>query len=248
MSRADDQPQDTFPKPALDKLHQDQDAIRAELLDGFAGYREAISWYQRASVRTFGKLKERFAPDALLNRTRMRMLCESSEIAAQRREEIYSRELAPACRNGFVELREQATERLPDKTNEDGLDYERIEIDEQQNPHMRPAFRIIEQRQQQALSELWGGFVSPRALSKWIHNLTSASFGELDEDASARFLSGVSRDMLLDKSSTDAQKFRLMFAVGELLPAFASASMQLQAGAGEDANNPHTDTEDFTLG
>lgn len=237
---------ETFSKPALDKLDSDQDALRVELLDGFSGYREAVEWYQRASVRTFGQLSERFEAEALINPTRMRMLCESSEIAAQRRREIYKRELAPACQNGFVELREQATERLPDKTQEEGLDYESISVEEQGNPHMRPAFRILEQRQQRALSELWGGFVDPRALSEWIHSLNSASFGELDEDASARFSSGVSREMLLDQQSTDARKFRVMFAVGELLEPFSRASNRLNAG--EDADKETKTSNDFSMG
>jgi hypothetical protein len=219
---------ETFPRPALDVLDSDQDQIRSDLLDGFDGYRSVIGWWQRSAVRTFGHIADEFPAEGLLNATRMRFLTESSRIAESRRSKIYTEEIAPACQDAFNDLKTQAVERLSAGEGEDT--YADLDVEAQQDPAMRPAFRILEARQQRALRRLWGGFESDRELSEWLHELTSCTYGQIDREAASDLSEGVTRSHMLDPGSTDAQRYRVLLAIGELLPAFAAAARRLQAG------------------
>lgn len=232
---------ENFPRPALDVLDSDQDAIRAELLDGFDGYRSVIDWWQRTAVLTFGHVADEFPAEALLNTTRVRFLTEHSRVGEARRSKIYTEEIAPACQDAFNDLKTQAIERL--SAGEGGDTYDDLDVDAQEDPAMRPAFRVLESRQQRALSSLWGGFEDDRGLSGWLHRLTSCTYGEIDREAASDLSSGVTREFMLEASAADAQRYRVLLAIGELLPAFAAASRRLQAG--ESTASGDGDASDF---
>jgi hypothetical protein len=77
---------------------------------------------------------------------------------------------------------------------------------------------------------LWGGFESDRELTQWLHRLTSCTYGEIDREAASDLSEGVTREFMLERERTDAQRYRVLLAIGELLPAFAAAARRLQAG------------------
>lgn len=236
---------DIWTQPALDVLDDDQDELRQELLAGFDNLTEIINWWQSAAVLTFGHIEDEWpAVDLLRDGAMMTFLTEESRVAEAERLRYQTELLAPACNDAYNHLKTQAVERLP--TSEEGDSFTEIDTASQDDPAMRPAFSVLDDRQQQALDDLWGGFESPSAVSSWLHDLNAASYGEIDRETARAFVSDqVTRARLLDQTS-DARLYRKRLAIAELLPAFALAAKRLQAGeSATDGNDGQSDSDTF---
>jgi hypothetical protein len=225
---------DNFPQPALDVLQHDQDEVRTELLDGFQNRRKIINWWQSAAVVTFGHIADEWpAIDLLRDRAMLHFLVGDSKTAATQRFRYYAGVVDPACIDAFNHLAGQAVERLP--SGESSRDYRSINPETQTDTAMRPGFSVLDDRQQAVLSALWGGFRTREKLAEWLHELTPATYGEIDRTVARSFTSDrVARKYLLDTSSRDAVQYRERLAIAELLPAFATAAKRLQAGESTD--------------
>ena len=234
--------QQTFPKVALDVLDANQDDIRTDLLAGFSDRRDAVEWWQRATVLTFGHLADEWSARALLHdRTLLRFLVRSTPIARRARERYHAKWLEPACNQAYNHLKTEAVERLP--TNDDDP-REDIDPDAIEDPAMRPAFTTLNDRQQQCLDTLWNGFESRDALSPWLHSLNAATYGEIDREFWRRVTEDrVAMRYLLEQHDQEALVYRVRLAIADLLPAFATAAKRLRAGeATQDGDSGPADS------
>ena len=233
----------TFPKVALDVLDQNQDTIRDELLCGFTDRRAIVDWWQRAGVMTFGHIAEEWPPSSLLqDRTLLAHLVRDDRISARARERYHAQWVEPACNDAYNHLKTEAVERLPDDGHDPlaGIDATQIE-----DPAMRPAFAALNERQQECLETLWGGFRDREALSTWLHSLNSATYGEIDRDFSRQLMQDrVAVQYLLTTREQEAAIYRVRLAIGELLPAFATAAKRLQAGESAREGGEASDWQD----
>ena len=232
-----------FPKIALDVLDQNQDTIRNELLSGFEDRREIVDWWQRAAVMTFGHLGEEWPPDSLLqDRALLSHLVRDDRISARARERYHTQWVEPACNDAYNHLKTEAVERLPEDGRNplEGIDPTKID-----DPAMRPAFAALNERQQECLQTLWGGFESRERVSKWLHGLNSATYGEVDRGFSRQLTQDrVAVKYLLNTREQEAAIYRVRLAIGELLPAFATAAKRMQAGESAREDSETSDWED----
>jgi len=236
---------DIWTQPALDVLDDDQGELREELLGGFGCLTEVINWWQSAAVLTFGHIDDEWpAVDLLRDGAMLTFLTEDSQVAEAERLRYQTELFAPSCNDAYNHLKERAVERLP--TSDDGETFADIETAAQDDPAMRPAFSILDDRQQQALTDLWGGFEDTAALSEWLHDLNAASYGEIDRETARSLTSDpVTKEFLLDQDSRDGRLFRKRLAITELLPAFALAAKRLQAGESTDNDTAQSDSDSF---
>jgi hypothetical protein len=203
------------------------------LTEPFDGRRRVINWWQAASVRTFGYVRDVIpASDLLRDDQLINALVgpddESDEWLRHRLLEA----LLEATERAHQDLEVRADEWLG-RTRESGEDesYQSINPAEQQHIAMRPAFSRLDRQQAHALRRLWAGFDSRDELAEWQHGLPGvADFSDLDEPL-PRLLarSAHCREMLLE-SSQEAARYRERFAAGILLPAFATRAQRLRAG------------------
>ena len=225
-TRHADQP---FPKVALDVLDDNQDALRAELIDGFGDRRDIVEWWQRAAVMTFGNIEGEWPASSLIqDRTLLNHLVGPDDVSRAVRRKHREKRLEPALQDGYNHLKTAAVERLPED-DEDPL--AEISVSAIDDPAMRPAFSVLDTRQHTCLRSLWGGFESREQLSSWLATLNGATFGEIDRD----FAGQLTRDRvavryLLERETQVAAVYRVKLAIKELLPAFATAAKRLQGG------------------
>lgn len=239
--------QQTFPKVALDVLDANQDDIRTDLLAGFNDRRDVVEWWQRATVLTFGHVADEWPAASLLHdRTLLRFLVRSTPVAKRARERYHAKWLEPACNAAYNHLKTQAVERLP-TTDDDPQDIDPEAIED---PAMRPAFTTLNDRQQQCLETLWGGFESRDELSPWLHSLNAATYGEIDREFWRRVTEDrVAIQYLLEQNDQQALIYRVRLAIADLLPAFATAAKRLRAGeATQDGEGGPAADSDFNDG
>lgn len=235
-----------FPKIALDVLDQNQDTIRDELLRGFSDRREIVDWWQRAAVMTFGHIAEEWAPNSLLqDRTLLSHLVRDTRISDRARERYHAQWVEPACNDAYNHLKTEAVERLPDDSQDGNGPLAGIDAEKVEDPAMRPAFSTLNERQQECLRTLWGGFENRKGLSEWLHGLNSATYGEIDRTFSRQVMQDrVTIRYLLDTDEQQAAIYRVRLAISELLPAFATAAKRLQAGESAREGSERSDWED----
>lgn len=230
-------------KPALDVLDRDQDRILYDgddrrdppirpLLDGFATYWGALSWYQAASVRTLGHLDRVLAPQNMLPEA---TLFEAVMVGTgDTSEGRYARvrlveQLGDACDMAYRHFRERAVDRSDDGGGSPS--WEGIDRENEKNPLMRPAFRQMDQQQAGALAALWSGFADRTEVSRWTRRLRSVSNGETPPRLMDHIVStDPLLEALLDKQSRDAQLTRYRFAMLVACPAFLKAARTLRGG------------------
>lgn len=252
IASAADGEADTPPvvRPALRTLLYDQAAlfnpepydrdIEYGLRGGFPELRNAVEWYQRATVRTFGNLADEWPPeDLILDHTLLGALVENAPIdveplpdeRARYLRELYEATIVhPACVDAYQELRTSAGEYVgTDGPNVDPYD---VRPQDQANVAMRPGYQVLDQQQLRTLTTLWGGFDSRTHLLDWIHSLNAPTAGEIDPElAQDTLVDGVAMDHLLHEPDTEsARSYRIGLAVSELLPAFVKGVRSLSAG------------------
>jgi len=225
-TRHADQP---FPKVALDVLDDNQDALRAELIDGFGNRRDIVEWWQRAAVMTFGNIEGEWPASSLIqDRTLLNHLVGRDDVSWAVRRKHRENWLEPACNDAYNHLKTAAVERLPEDDDDPLAEISVSAIDD---PAMRPAFSVLDTRQHTCLRSLWGGFESREQLSSWLATLNGATFGEINRE----FAGQLTRDRvavryLLERETQVAAVYRVKLAIKELLPAFATAAKRLQGG------------------
>lgn len=247
-------------RPSLDTLQHDQrealysgDDSRSPpltpLVDRFRSRRDLINWYQACNVRTFGHLTERWPPhDLVRDKELVDALCARDEHEASKNQLwLHARTIEavvlPACGTAYRHLRDKSGERTAnanDRYSEADDDWSDIEPAEEHHIGMRPAYSLLDREQADALGDLWGGFDSRRNVSEWLHSLHAATYGTYGASEAGELLSDQYATEMFLADSLEAQLFRERFASIELLPAFATAASQLQAGEQHDTESDDT--------
>ena len=237
-------------RPALDVLDWDQDRLLYHgdpsrdppipaLSDGFNTYREALSWYQAAGIRTLGHVEGVIEPRHMLPLSDVfeHLLADRGGVSEYARMRVVEA-LNDACDLAYREFRERANERVEDN---EATSWKDVDPESERNPLMRPAFRRLDRSQAGALIQLWDGFEDRQAVGRWVRSLTVPTHGETPE----RFLdmivsSPVLLEALLDQEGDDAKRIRYRFAVNELLPPFLAAARSLTGSERTDSSgSPH---------
>lgn len=243
-------------QPALRTLQLDQrqlleggDRVEHGIRDGFPTFRSAISWYQRAIVRTFGFLADEIEPvDLVRDRTLTGALVVGPErdelvddplrpaLARRYRRVLERAYIKPACNRAYNRLRRGAGEYLEDSN----VSPEKVDPGRQHHVAMRPSLERKDVEQSEALRKLWGGFETESALLDWLHDLDEPANGAIAANFSARVgKDATARAHLIaseqsDAGVTDAQasRWREHFATTVVLPAFNRGIRRLDS-AGE---------------
>jgi len=243
-------------QPALRTLQLDQrelleggDRVRHGLRDGFPTFRDALSWYQRAAVRTFGLLSDDVEPiDLVRDRTLTGALVVGPErtalvddplrpeLAKRYRTVLERAYIRPACNRAYNRLRRGAGEYLEDSE----VSPSKVNPASQRHVAMRPSLERKDAEQADALEALWGGFETERSLHDWLHDLDEPSNGALPEhfdarigkDATARAHLIASERASAGVSEAAARRYREHFAATVVLPAFNRGIRRLDS-AGE---------------
>jgi len=246
MSSKPDDGEDKHSQPsstrvAVDVLQRDQRIILYDgddttspaispITDGFDTRRAAITWWQRACVRTFGHLDRVFPSKKLVG--------DGAVAAALYRDESGAgddwlrqrlcEQVIDACQVAYRDLENQANEWLADG---DG-DVADIDPESQKHIAMRPAFSRLDDEQARTLNEVWGGFEGRSAVFRWAHRLPSVT--NFDDSPIDNLRAELARDgfavEMLTTESAVAQDWRERWAAIILLPAFATRAKRLQAG------------------
>jgi hypothetical protein len=238
-------------RPALDVLDRDQDAVLYEgddsrtppirpLTAGFTSYWQLLCWYQATAVRTLGHVRGVLSPDAIGPAggiSNQLLVVESADDGAYVRQRLVER-LDDACDLAYRQFRERAVERAGEAVDDGTPDYGQIDPKREENPLMRPAFRLLDREQAAALHDLWTGFENRQAVSRWARELTSPTNGELPEG----FVADIIRtpallDALTDRQRTTATLQRYQFACHAVLPAMCTAAATLRGGERHDAES-----------
>jgi len=197
-------------------------------VDGFTEPRAVINWWQAAAVRTFGRIDEVLPAEKLpADRMLWASLLGTHDDGEQFRRRILRKWLRPICTAAWRTLDGQATERLSHADDSERVGWHDIEPDREEHIAMRPAHSRLDTNQGLVLAELWGGFDDERELDRWLHRLPPATSGFHDPSLATRLTEPPAETRLLD-DDRDAKTWRLRFAMGKLLPAFADAAAALQ--------------------
>jgi hypothetical protein len=211
----------------------DRDPPLEAWIDGFSDAQAVVNWWQAAAVRTFGRVAEFLPPEQIYtDHTLAEYLLDHDGDGETYRRRILRRWLRPCCTAAWRQLDGQATERIAHAESDD-VDGERgvwtdIEPGKERHIGMRPAFSLLDQNQQIILRRLWGGFESPDAVDRWLHDLPPATGGTHDTTLAARLCDPPDEGRWLLGDSRKARRWRLRFAIVDLLPAFADAAASLQ--------------------
>lgn len=236
-------------RPALSTLTRRQQDILDEFLQGFGSRSELLRWGQRATIATLGQLDQDWISDLATSRSDLAMLTvrgererwstspPSTPAANEYRRELVAGDLLPACRQAVREIRWSAAEYVDDED-------ERVDVDEQTHPAMRPALTELDDLQQQSIERLLEGFADHDALLSWLMTTIQASYGEIDEGLSTDlYYESHTRSALLGKGFEEHQErfFRETVAANWLLPAFTTATREVAERAGEKIEREQTD-------
>lgn len=239
-------------KPALLTLLVDQaelldasktdNAIEFDLRSGFPSRRYLIEWYQRASVRTLGKIEKHWPPsncvgDETLVAACLRSYPDGVQPMSDRKSRRYravleSAIVQPACNEAYRTLRQAAAEyvKSPDKQEYEEVPESDLDPKKQKSVAMRPGYSDLDEQQQAALDDLWGGFESMDALLDWLHGLNAPSNGEIGESfAESVVVDDIALGHLLYKPGTSkARTYREALAAARVLPAFVSGVTSME--------------------
>jgi len=228
-------------RPALDVLDRDQDRLLYDgsvderkltfpsLRDGFDCYLDAVAWYQAAGIRTLGVVEEVLPPSNIMpEATAMEWLAGSSSEAEYERQRLVET-MDQACEQAYRQFRDRAQERVRSESGEQSKQtYEEIDADDERNPLMRPAFRRLDQAQAVMLRQLWAGFESREAVSRWVRGLSTATNGNKPDDLMDSIVASKPLlEALCSPDDADATLTRYRFAVHTVLPAMLAGARTL---------------------
>lgn len=248
-------PLDSY-RPALIKLSNDLESLERELMAGFEGRDEVLSWMQRLSVRTLGEIpqrwfsemarqfrgvpesgKERVLMSALLVPVQRERDLDEEQVAELRRR-LIALTIRPAGHRAFRALRKDATE------------YIDASADSQHTPArqrfvaMRPALDELEDHQERALEAVIDGFDEPEHILEWGHDVDLATHGEIPASFVTRCYWESSTRELLVSDGDDNKAARELLAAHHLAPYFNRGVRDLAGRAGE---KPDAEQKDRTI-
>lgn len=232
-------------RPSLVKLNEDLKRERDRLLAGFENRRAVVEWAQRLTVRTMGRLPnrwyddlaEQFLPADGMERTLLAALLSDesrrrpldTEAARRDRERIAGVIMRQAHHRAFGYLRADAHE------------YTDVE-DTSQNPlkqryiAMRPALDELDEYQHRTLAALLNGFPDRTAILDWGDDMELATHGQVAESFLTRCYEEESTVRNLLCADTEAaDRERALFAATYLLPAYNAGVRDLTGFSGESA-------------
>lgn len=222
-------------KPALMTLLYDQAELFGDLRDGFDDRRSLIEWYQKASVRTVGNIGEGWPPDnCITDKTLVSALVRSpigdveplpEPKAKDYRAIVESDILQPACRKGYLAIRDGANEYVGEDDDDQRQNLEReLDPENQKNIAMRPGFQSLDDQQQRALEMMWNGFGSTEDLLDWLHGLMSPSNGEISDNTATEFIAdpAAMKYFVKETGGEKAEMYRATVAATVILPAFVA--------------------------
>lgn len=235
------------PRPALQKLNDDQREVVASAVDGVASRRDVVEWCQRAIVATLGELDDDLFADVCLEKSWLAMLMAdhgdraywsprnepvSDLVAEEFRRRFVAREVAPACTAAHRVLRWKAVEYV------DGDEAGRLDAPDpaaQHHPGMRPALSALESRQERELRRLLDGYRDEAALVDSLLRLNQATYAEHERDLVDDVVDEqhTREHLLADSPHPEAVEFRERFAAVFVLPAFNRAARKLAERSGE---------------
>ena len=241
-------------RPALETLSRDQRELLRSWLAGFADRADLLRWCHEATVATLGQLPPEWHRDRLMSlselstlvvdeRERRRWLDEDALLDRERAREwrlaVASTDLIPACQTALRRIRWSAVEYTSDH-DDDNPAY--VDVDDQDEPAMRPGLGETAERQRWVVDRGLEGFDSrDEIVESWIPVAIHASFGELDESLASAFWSEQPlRAMFVDRDDRAAQFYRESFLAVEFLPAFNRAVEQLADRSGEAVSGGET--------
>ena len=238
---------DSPTRPALETLSRDQRELISSWLSGFASRRDLLLWSHEATVATLGQLPPEWHVDRLMTLSelstllvveseRKRWVDEESLLSPERAREwrlaVASGDLMPACQEALRKVRWSAVEYADDADAEDPTF---VDVEDQEDPAMRPALGETADRQRWVVEHGLEGFDGlEEIVDTWIPTAVHASFGELDEDLAGAFWSEAPlRSMFVERDDRAAKFFRESFLATEFLPPFNEAISKVADRAGE---------------
>jgi hypothetical protein len=162
------------PRPAQDKLHQDQQAFVTKFVqEGYQSRRDALVALQELGWLSMGRIKPNWyaivgRDDVTLsvlitseNRRRYRSDPVPLAAAKQQRRRLAKKFLRPACRLGFAEIQRDAAEYV-EEDNE-------VRLEDVSMFAMRPTLQLLKNLQEVALTDFLSGFTNELELDQWLH-------------------------------------------------------------------------------
>jgi len=243
-------------RAAVGKLSADQSDVLVDLLEGFGSRRELLEWQQDLAIHSLGQLDDEWfthsacdspTVSALLGRPWGPSKGFDEETSLEIRRAFAAKYVLPGFHDALREFRWSAVERvehLDEETDEDRTPIEHPNL--QQYPAMRPEIGELNGRQVWALSALLEGFEDGEGLLIWAHQVTTASYAEIDADTVTnayferpmrRYLTGANGD------ESRARFMRESWAAKYLLPSFNRAAASLASRSTEVAANSEDDYE-----
>lgn len=241
------------------------------LREEFADRRVLVNWYQAAIVRTLGYL-DLYAPPELLVYSPILTdgLLKGDEAPADalQVEEYLDHMYQPAYEAAYDDV--QANSQEWTGSGEDSGDYLDVNTTTEKNIAFKPAFRLLDEEQADALRSFWKGFGSDRSeLRNWAGSLTAVArplytartwqprlrlperpIQELvmdDPVAVDHLLVDTTGDLAeLSNEQRDALEYKYGFAATVLLPGMALKARSLQYSAEEAAGGPRSRSSDTT--
>ncbi|QCJ48537.1 hypothetical protein FCF25_09035 [Haloprofundus sp. MHR1] len=234
-------------RAAVGKLSADQARLLVDVLEGFETRRELLEWQQDLAVHALGQLDDEWftrsachspTVSALLDRPWGTSDGYSAEVALEFRRAYVAEFVLPAFHEALKVFRWAAVARVEhlDDENEDAKPVE--SPDRQQFPAMRPELGELNDRQEWALGELLDGFDDAEALLVWGHQVTAASYAEIDSSTVTRayFERPIREHLCGPRDDARARFMRESWAAKYLLPSFNRAAAALAQRATEVAS------------
>jgi hypothetical protein len=234
-------------RPALETLARDQRDLIWSFVNGFESRADLLKWCGEATISTMGQLDPTWHKERLMSGSELSCLIVddaerrryvdaedllNANLAKEFRLILASDDLLPACQAGLKSIRWSTVERAAD---DDDDNHQRVRLDDQDNPAMRPGIGETARRQQWVVDRALAGFESVEEIVEaWVPTAIQASYGEVDDDlASAFWRERPLREMFIERDDSTARWFRETFVATELVPPFNSAVEQLAKRSGE---------------
>jgi hypothetical protein len=219
------------PRPAQDKLHEDQQAFLEQFVDeGYQSRQEVLVALEKLSWLSMGRIHANWysivgRDDVTLSvlitsehRRRYRPDPVPLEAAKQQRRRLAKKFIRPACRLGFAELQRDANEYVQEDNE--------VRLEDVSMFAMRPTLEVLKRLQTDALTSFLGGFDSKTELDRWLHQFDRVALTQqrkIDQDLDWRIeMEPGAKRVLLEDGSQETRR-REDMAAYYVVPAFGMA-------------------------
>lgn len=228
-------------RPALVSLTADQREVIDELVDGFDSRGEVLVWGQKTSVRTLGRLDDRFFRAVAMRPDVLDAFCGDEDRHRFRRGMMADRKLTEAMHDAYHSLRKQAHEYL-DEFDEG---YQ-PNPEEQEFIAMRPSLTEQDALQRQCVQQALDGFGDRDSVRQWVHKLREATEGTIPPEfvRVACYLPTAYRPLVGDYDDELKNRVSRETLVAKFVLPYCNAGVRsLHSGAGEQAQDVSTGME-----